>query len=382
MGGGVLQLQTFVECDKLGLKTILIDGNENCYCRPYCDRFVQISIHHPENIVYALPEDVDIVGVYTQGCDAEYTVAYVAEQLGLPSIGREAALNCKDKVRTREIFKKHRILQPNIIVGNSVFPIIVKPADNCGSRGITVVRKQEEFIGAYHKAKKHSMCGKVVIEEFIEGREYSVDTIVYKGVVYPAGISDRTFLDKEKNAIQDGSMTPSMLPSHTQQKIYSIMQDCADAVGVKWGAFKGDILIDKDDNIYVIEVTARLSGGFDAQYRKPYSYGLNLIKATIDLACGKELDFKDIIPKWVKWSQTFTVFPKPGRIMEIKGRDELRMLPGVEEFFITKHIGELVKYNDCSNRVIHIIACRDTYEELQETINRARKVVKFITEEV
>lgn len=382
IGGGVLQLQTFIECEKLGLKTILIDGNENCYCKHYCDEFVPISIHEPENIVANLPEGKDIVGVYTQGCDAEYTVAYVAEQLGLPSIGKEAALNCKDKVRTRDVLGRAGILQPQVYwyEQRPVFPIIVKPSDNCGSRGITIVRAEDELYTAYHKAKKYSRNGKILIEEFIDGLEYSVDTIVYKGVVYPAGISDRVFLDKKTNAIQDGSRTPSMLLAHTQQKMYAVMQECAKATGVTWGAFKGDLIVDKNGKIYVIEVTARLSGGFDSQYRKPYSYGINLIKATIDLACGKELDFKDIIPKWVKWSQTFTVFPKPGKIMDIQGRSELREIPGIEEFFITKHIGELVEYNDCSDRVIHIIACNDSYEELQKTINQARKVIKFITE--
>jgi biotin carboxylase len=188
------------------------------------------------------------------------------------------------------------------------------------------------------------------------------------------------FLPKTSYAVQDGSITPSFLPAETQQRMYWIMQDCADALGVKWGALKGDLIIDKDNKIYVLEVTARLSGGFDSQFRKPYSYGINLIKATIDLACGKELDFADLIPKWSKFSQTFTVFPKPGIIKDIVGLDELRKIPGIKQVFLTKHIGELVEYKTCADRVIHIIAVDDTYEGLQKTIKLARETVKFITE--
>jgi biotin carboxylase len=158
------------------------------------------------------------------------------------------------------------------------------------------------------------------------------------------------------------------------------MQDCADALGVKWGALKGDLITDKDGNIYVLEVTARLSGGFDSQFRKPYSFGINLIKATIDLACGKALDFRDLIPKWNKFSQTFSVFPKPGVIKEIKGLEELKNLPGIRQVFLTKHVGELVEYKSCADRVIHIVAVADTYEKLQELIKTARETIQIITE--
>jgi hypothetical protein len=98
------------------------------------------------------------------------------------------------------------------------------------------------------------------------------------------------------------------------------------------------------------------------------------------LACGKELDFADLIPKWNKFSQTFTVFPKPGIIKDIKGLKELGKIPGIITYFLTKNIGDKVEYKTCADRVIHIVAYRDTYEQLQETIKLAKETVKFITE--
>ena len=158
------------------------------------------------------------------------------------------------------------------------------------------------------------------------------------------------------------------------------MQECADALGVKWGALKGDLIVDANGKVYVLEVCARLSGGFDSQFRKPYSYGINLIKATIDLACGKPLDFEDIIPKWVKFSQTFTVYPKPGIIKEIRGERELEKIPGIRQYFFTKKVGDKVDYKNCADRVIYVVACRDTYEQLQETIQKVKETIQFITE--
>lgn len=388
IGGGVLQHETLIECNKLRLGKILVDGNPDCYCARSpalnSDYFILADIKNKELVLSQVKKwlkkhrDVKIVGVYTQGCDCAVTVAYVAKRLGLPSIGDDVAYRTNNKRAMREVFKKKGIRQPDFNIYQ--FPMVVKPTDNCASRGVTILKYPFGIDEAVEKAKSYSSDGDFIIEQFIEGKEYSVDTVVYKGVVYPGGISDRVFLPKTSYAIQDGSITPSLLPAETQERMYWIMQDCADALGVKWGALKGDLIIDKDNHIYVLEVTARLSGGFDSQFRKPYSYGINLIKATIDLACGKELDFADLIPKWSKFSQTFTVFPKPGIIKDIVGLDDLKKIPGIKQVFLTKHIGELVEYKTCADRVIHIIAVDDTYEGLHKTIKLARETVNFITE--
>ena len=389
IGGGELQHQTLVECNNLGLGKILVDMNPQCYCARSplfnSDYFIHASTKDPKAVLSQTKKwlkkhkDVKIVGVYTQGQDAAVTVAYVAKRLGLPSIGDDVALRTNDKGIMRQCFDIDGIPQPKYR-GVGTFPLVVKSVDNCASRGLTIVKDIMELGNAVRVAKENSSNKKdYIIEEFIDGKEYSVDTVVYKGIVYPGGISDRVFLPKTEYAIQDGSITPSFLPEETQQRMYWIMQDCADALGVKWGALKGDLIV-KDNKIYVLEVTARLSGGFDSQFRKPYSFGINLIKATIDLACGKPLDFLDLIPKWNKFSQTFTVFPKPGIIKEIRGEEELKKIKGIRQYFITKKVGDKVDYKHCADRVIHIIACRDTYNELQETIQKAKETIQFITE--
>jgi len=389
IGGGVLQHQTLIECSKLDLGKIVVDGDEDCFCArsPYFnnDYFIHASTKDPKEVLSQVKKwlrkhrDVKIVGVYTQGTDVAYTVAYVARKLGLPNIGIDVAYRCNNKVAMRLAFDDAGIPQPDFYCLEK-YPLVVKSTDNCASRGLTIVKNPIDLDDAIRFAQKHSTDGKYIIEEFIDGEEYSVDTIVYKGVVYPAGISDRVFLPKNDYAIQEGSITPSFLPEDIQERMYRIMQDCADALGVKWGALKGDLIVDVNKKVYVLEVTARLSGGFDSQFRKPYSFGTNLIKATIDLACGKALDFSDLIPKWSKFSQTFTVFPKPGIIKEIRGYEELKNIKGIRKVFITKKVGDRVNYKNCADRVIHIVACRDTYEELQETIKQAKETIQFITE--
>jgi len=391
IGGGVLQEQTLFEAYGLGLGVILVDANPECYCaksKMFNDGyFVQASVRDPDECLIKLgnfinANDINIAGVYTQGCDVEYTVAYLAERLGTPSIGSLKAYLCNNKIETREIFDSYNISQPNFSIdalGGLKLPVVVKPPDNCASRGISVVRNSNDIAAAEKLAKKYSTDNRVLFEQFIDGDEYSVDTVFYEGKMFACGISDRIFERHDKYCIQNGSVTPSVLPSHKQEEIYAVMKAAAAAIGIEWGAFKGDILIDKGGQVYVLEVTARLSGGFDAQFRKPYSFGMNLIRPTIQMAIGDKINIDDLQQKFVRYSQTFSIFPQPGVLKEIIGAQQVKQIPGVKQVFITAKIGQKVDYAHCADRLCHIVSCADSWFELEQIKQKVTTTLRFIT---
>lgn len=401
VGGGMLQVATFFETALMGIATLLIDKDENCFCRSFANYFLSVSIHEPYQVIRGVNDfvqknpDRKIVGVYTQGCDAEFTVATLAEHLSLPGIGAKVARACNNKIETRIKFMQNYIPQPFFsyveneeflkdIVKEIGYPCVFKPVDNCASRGLSIVQNEDEIRSAFEEAVKNSKEPKVLIERFIEGKEYSVDTIIYQNRLYPCGISDREFIQKDNYAVQSGSLTPSLLPTEKQEEIYNLMEEAAKALKINNSAFKGDIIIDQQGKVYILEVTARLSGGFDSQYRKPLSFGVNLIKATIDLALGRELDFRDIVPKWVKFSKTFHIFPKPGIIKKVEGLDEfghIRGVQGIHKIFWSKNIGNKVNdYRTCADRVVHIIGYADTLEELRQIEKNVTETLQIITE--
>ena len=155
------------------------------------------------------------------------------------------------------------------------------------------------------------------------------------------------------------------------------MQKAALAIGVDKGAFKGDLILIKNKP-KIIEVTARTSGGYDSQYRKPYSFGIDMLKATIDIAVGKELDFRDIVPRWAKWSKTFSVFPKPGKIKKISGIKMAKKIPGVKDIFILANKGDIVSdYTHSANRVNFINIVSDTFENLEVIEKMVRKTISY-----
>ena len=159
------------------------------------------------------------------------------------------------------------------------------------------------------------------------------------------------------------------------------MARAAKAPGVDNGAFKGDFVLDHNNKVRVIELTARTSGGFDSQVRKPLSFGIDIIKATMDIALGKPLNPVDLIPKWIKWSSTVSIFPHPGKVKKITGTSDLLKIKGVSKIIMLVKSGDVIKpYTDSAKRTNYIICKADTLEELKLVEEEALKTLKIETE--
>ncbi len=394
IGGGLLQIVALNKAKELGYITYLTDKNECCSASKYADEFIQKDTKDVDghiDLAKKLHKDNRIKGIYTQGCDVEYTVAMAANAIGLPGINPESALNCNDKIRMRKILNDNGISKVKFgsaktvdeainVIENIGLPCIVKPSDNSASRGLTKIFSMGSIKNAYEIAIQNCFHRKeIIIEELLVGDEYSVDTVLYDGRLYPAGISDRVFKNYREYAVQIGSITPSLLPEQIQKEMYNLMSKAAKALGIDYGAFKGDLIVVKSEP-KIIEVTARTSGGFDSQYRKPYSFGIDIIKCTIDIATGNTFDARDLIPKWFKWSMTTSVFPKPGTVEKIEGLDKLKKLEGVRNIFMDLKIGDEIRpYVHCANRVNHIIITADTYNELIKLEKQVQKTLEIKT---
>ncbi len=396
IGGGILMVPAIKTAHEMGLKTCVMDMSEDAPALKISDEYRIASTKDIETCINKSIEFAkthNVVGVYTQGCDVEYTVARVAEALNLPHIDIESANNCNNKIKMREQLAKYNVAGPKFAYAQNYeeavkkaeelgYPIVVKSTDNSASRGVKIIQSKDELEDACKESLKYSFFDKrILLEEQLIGEEYSVDTVVYDGIVYPAGISDREFDFSKEYAIQTGSVTPSGLPEEIQDKMYKLMQKASNAMGIKEGAFKGDLILCGTEP-KVIEITARLSGGFDSQYRKPYSFGINLIKATIDIAIGNKPDFRDLIPRWIKYSKTVCPFPKPGRVTQIKGIEELKSLNGVRNIILNIKEGDIIQdYKHCANRAGYVIICENTYEEMKALEKKVLNTLQIITEE-
>ena len=385
IGGGILQHTTFELCRKLSIKTFLVDGNPNCYSKKYADHFIQIDFRDTSlllNKAKDLKEKGLVHGVFTQGTDGEHIVAYLAQELNFHGMDYEAAMNCNNKLRCRKLLYENNVdktpyfsatskteLNKLLIkVDENFFPCFIKPVNNCASRGVKRVLSKNELMDSFEEVSANNYGEKaVLVEKEITGDEISVDSIVINGIVYPCGISDRKFMEKNKYAIQTGSVTPSSLSPKIQSNVYKIMQEAAKALKIDNGAFKGDLVVKGNDKIGVIEFAGRTSGGFDSQYRKPLSFGINLIKSVLDLSLGIEVDFRDLIPKWTMWSSTFSIITEAGEISEINGFDKCLTIKGVHKGFMTSKVGDTItQMTNCAQRSNYFICVGNSLEELKK----------------
>ena len=393
VAGGILQIPAIEEARKLKLKTIVTDGNKNAICSNLADQFYKIDIYNlPKHfeLIKKIMNDVNIKGVFTEGSEATITVAELAKYLDLKGISPESAKNCKDKIITRRIFQKHKIPIPRWkqVTKKSIsseakklgFPIIIKSSNNSGSRGSTKVYDAKGLLQAYDLAKKNSTNSKVLIEELLNGDEQSVEILFnHNQECIFLNIVDRYF-SEGKWSIELGHVNPTRLNKKTQKELFELTKKSAKSMNIDFGVFKADTIITKD-GIKILEVTPRLSGGFDSQKTTPISSGRNFIKAAMTLAINMPIEKNDLIHKKKKFSAVWTVLPNPGKIKTIKGVDIAKRMRGVKEIIMMKQKNDKIpKIIDSAKRPAYVISEAPSYNQALNIAKKAATKIQFIVE--
>ena len=295
IGASYLQQPLVEKCKELGVYSICFAWEEGAVCKDLCDKFYPISTIDKETILKACQEE-KIDGITTIASDvATLTVSYVAEKLGLVGNPDNYSQTATNKYLMRQCFMEHNVPSPKFcltdgqipdIIKDFRFPVIVKPTDRSGSRGVEEVTKNEDLQEAIDRACHESFQQKAVIEEFVEGREISVETISFKGKHYVLQITDKVtteapfFVELEHHQ-------PSSLPDDIKAKVRTIVLNALDALHIQYGASHAELKITKDGDIRVIEIGARMGGDFIGSDLVKLSTGYDFLKGIIDVAFGE-----------------------------------------------------------------------------------------------
>ena len=281
---------------EMGLRTICFAWPEGAVCKDICDVFYPISITEKDEILRICREE-HIDGVCTIASDvAAPTVAYVAEKMGLAGNSYEAALRAHDKHLMREIFRAAQIPSPGFVciskevrgleVRGLELPLIVKPSDRSGSLGVQKIEKWEDLEPAVAEAQRVSLAGEALIEEFIEGREISVEMISCEGTHYALQITDKTTTDAP-HFVELAHHQPSSLPAQMQERIFAITRRALDALGITSGASHSEYKITKEGRIVVMEIGGRMGGDFIGSDLVRLSTGYDFLEGVIRVALGE-----------------------------------------------------------------------------------------------
>lgn len=297
IGANDFQNQLILKANSMGFETHVFAWEEGAVGKVNASYFYPVSITEKEKIL-SICRGIEPVGVVSIASDlAVITVNYVADELGLPCNGNSMVLKCTNKYEMRKAFAQHGIpvprfvktgadLDEKLLMGFS-YPLIVKPTDRSGSRGIYKVPDFARLQQAVDASIENSFEKKVIIEEFIDGEEYSCECISYEGEHHFLAFTKK-FTTGAPHYIETGHIEPAGIPKKYQDKICNLIFSALDALGIKYGASHSEFKIDRDGNIGIIEIGARMGGdciGSDLVY---LSTGYDFLKMTIEAACGEK----------------------------------------------------------------------------------------------
>ena len=291
IGASYLQLPLVNKAKEMGLHTICFAWEEGAVCKDEADEFYPISIVEKEQIL-EICQEKQINGICTIASDvAAPTVAYVAEKMGLVGNSYQSSVLANNKYAMRRTFSKANIPCPNFwlvqgsehVEENIPFPLIVKPIDRSGSLGVSKVGTKLELIEAIEKAVSFSFKHQAIVEEYVEGKEISVEFISYKGKHFPLQITDK-ITTGAPHFVELEHHQPAQLSKEQYSYIYNLTSRALDALDLTNGASHSEYRITPDGKIIIMEIGGRMGGDFIGSDLVQLSTGYDYLKGVIEVA--------------------------------------------------------------------------------------------------
>lgn len=390
LGASILQLPAIKKAKSMGLKVIAVDMNPKAvgFREDGIIKEVISTIDTPAIIEAAKRNRVD--GVMTIASDMPMrSVAAVADELGLVGISKETAIKATDKGEMRMALRKSGVPIPAFYrvrskeeyrsavnnIKEAGYKCIVKPADNSGSRGIDLLSdfEQETIDNAYEYSKQSSRSGDLMVEEYMEGDEVSVESLSIDGICHVIQITDK-LTTGAPYFVEMGHSQPSGLSEDTKEKIRQITIAANKAIGIENGPAHTEIKITKDGP-KIIELGARLGGDNITTHLTPLSTGVDMVECCINIAMGMAVNLNTRMNR----GSAIRYFPlEKGKIKNIEGVEQAQKIPGVVQVSIVHGVGESVNgIKNSGDRVGFVITEGDDAKAAVDAAMQGVAAVKF-----
>lgn len=297
IGANDFQNPLILKAKELGYETHVFAWKDGSIGEKTADFFYPISIVEKEEILEKCRE-IKPDAVLTIASDlATITVNYVASKLGLTCNSLECTEISTNKFKMRQAFKKANIPVPKFeivdentnldILNGMEYPLIVKPTDRSGSRAINKILKKEELSDAIKLAVENSFEKKAIVEEYIDGDEFSAESISFHGKHNFLTVT-RKQTTGYPHFIETGHIEPAGLSEEIIEKIKSAILPALDSLKIENGASHAEFKITQNGDIRIIEIGARMGGDCIGSDLVKISTGYDYVKMVIDVALGKE----------------------------------------------------------------------------------------------
>lgn len=303
-GAGLNQTTLIQAANNLGLRSVVLDPNTNCPGRQFANYFYVVKGHDYENTKrIAIKHKVS--GLATTQLEKPLRLmAKLAMDLGLPFLDPEVVERSLDKWLMKLVFWENNVpcanaklfMHENEITDINIeelqYPIIIKPKNATSSQGVFKIDSSKQ-IGKYAKiTSSFSKNGEIIAEKFLEGPEYSVESVTYHGETKIIQYTEK-FLTPFPNTVEMGHLQPADLSDNQKKSIEKIVESAIKAIKIDNSATHTEIKMTKEGP-KVLEISPRGGGDFISSYLTMASTGINMDEAIINVALNNK---PDLLPK-------------------------------------------------------------------------------------
>lgn len=388
LGGSAQQIVAIKTAQKHRFYTVLCDFLPDNPGQYEADKFYLVSTTDKEAVLkVAMDEAVDGVLAYASD-PAAPTAAYVAEKMGLPTNPYQAVETLCNKDRFREFLRTNDFNTPVAMgysdknVDTSIFslPVIVKPVDSSGSKGATVLRDWNGLDKALDFAFSFSRSHRVIVEEFIEKKhEYLIggDIFVNDGKVVLWGLLNCHRDEAVNPLVPVGKSYPLLLDKEDEDSVHATLQSMVDKLGLKFGSINVELVVDKNNRVWPIDVGPRAGGNMIPDLLGMI-FGVNVVEMAVLSAMGEQLkcEVEDGTPFYTTHNLHTN---KNGIYRRIDFSEELEKR--IVKKCLYKKDGDKVEFFDNAAKALGIIFMKfDSQEEMTSILGNINKYYKVVVE--
>lgn len=383
LGGSEFQIPLILKAKELGIITYVVDISLEAPAMKYADYKYQSSVKDIEKI-FEIAQEIMPDGVTVGMVDiAIPACANVIEKLNLNGISVETSIKATNKYEMIKCFEESNVPCPKFqYISNGEldkinrcemnFPVIIKPIDMAGSRGIYLANNNEEFLAALKESSNIGDSGSLLVEEYMVGPEVSVEIVVSKGVPRVIQITDKSTTGAPHFA-EIGHLQPSKLDEEIKEKIKEVACGAAKSLGLYNSLGHAELKI-TDEGPKMVEIGARAGGDAIGEQLILLSTGVDFGKIAIDIALGYDIEIPNITNKvsCIRFIQS-----KKGILKNVQGLDAAKEINNIYDIKFTGVIGK--EYDDVvdnSGRLGYVIAYGNNYDDVISACNDAIETIK------
>lgn len=392
LGGSAQQVVAIETAKRLGYFTVLCDYLTDNPGQYVADKFYLVSTTDKEAVLkVAREEQVDGVLAYASD-PAAPTAAFVAEKMGLPGSPYESVEILCNKDKFRAFLKGHSFCTPeakgytdvadalrDIENGYFQYPMIVKPVDSSGSKGVSRIDSLGQAKELLEYAMSYSRGHRIIVEEFVEKYGYQIagDGLSVDGKLVFRYFANDHFDARCKNPfVPVAASFPYNMPEDVQDKIHGTIQRLLTLLGMRTSTYNFDMRIDKDYNVYLMEVAPRDGGNYIPQAIR-HATGVDLVECSVKAAMGEQIEIPEKVQPKGCWAYYAVHSLKDGILKQVVIDPEVEAQHIVENHLIVKPGDEIHSFIGANSTLGILVMKFETLDQMLDMIEHSDRWIQI-----